>query len=229
MDRQPSSDDLIREAKAWADPPGDAGRAVAPPPPLPPASESDERFYPSQRIGQREPFPTPSAPPRTHPVPIAAVGSRGAGLKFAMLVAVIGVALGGFFAYRTITAGDEVSILTITPGTCFMDPSGATVTGVRVVDCTTSHDLEAFAVVTLPFADGIPIPADEELFGSAYDQCLPFFEPYTGEPYDSSPWYVDAFVPDRRGWKAGDRQALCVLFLTGSDGFLTPNSEPAGA
>ncbi|RPI21090.1 MAG: hypothetical protein EHM57_07050, partial [Actinobacteria bacterium] len=99
----------------------------------------------------------------------------------------------------------------------------------EVVPCSESHDLEAFARVTLPFADGIAQPADDQLFGSAYDQCLPFFEPYTGEPYETSSWYLDAFVPDRRAWKSGDRGALCVLFLTDAGGSLVPSSQSARA
>ncbi len=100
---------------------------------------------------------------------------------------------------------------------------------VEVVDCTTGHDLEAFATVTLPFGASAVLPEDEVLWSSAWDQCLPFFEPYTGEAYDTSEWWLDAYVPDRRGWKAGDRDALCVLYRGDVDGYAITVSESARA
>lgn len=228
MDRGPTSEDLIREAKTWAEPPA---VELAPPPHANPRAEAPEALYPSDRIATRQPYLQPAAAPAPYPEPAAAPSTRsaGTGIRFALLIALAGLGLGAFFAYRAYTSSDQLNIFSVTPGTCFMDPSGATVSDVEVVDCTASHDLEAFALVTLPFPDGIALPVDDELFGSAYDQCLPSFEPYTGEPYDTSRWYLDAFVPDRRAWKAGDRGALCVLFLTDAEGSLLATTGSARA
>jgi hypothetical protein len=144
-----------------------------------------------------------------------------------LLVALTGLALTAFFAVRGTGGSEQMGIFSMTPGTCFMDPSGASVAEVEVVACTDSHDLEAFAVVTLPYSQDVALPGDDELFATAYDHCLPFFEDYTGEAYETSRWYLDAFVPDRRHWKAGGRDALCVLFLAGPDGSLVPAAESA--
>lgn len=223
MDRGKSSEDLIREARQWSETPGQAPSAE-------PVAAAPRASTPT--MAARDPFPSPApAPPPFEPIPAPPQPERsgGSGLRFAVLVAVVGVALAGFFAFRAAGSGSQVEIFAVDPGTCFLEPTGGTITHVDVVECTESHDLEAFAVVTLPYSDDAAIPARDDLFDTAYTQCLPFFTPYTGEPYETSRWYLDAFVPDHRGWKLGDREALCVLFLATSDGTLLPATESAQA
>lgn len=212
-----ASSRMIREARAWLDP-GEA----APPPPPPVATAG--YMLPSDRA-------RPADEPAQHELdasvaPASAPGRRSvSGLWVAVAVAVVGA---GLVAFTLLRSGPEtVPIFELGAGTCFLEPEGSTIGEVEVVDCAQTHDLEAFAVVPLPFAEGGALPDDETLFSAAYEACLPHFPRYTGEAYETSPWWIDAFVPDRRSWKAGDRQALCVLFLADDSGYVLPNDQPA--
>jgi hypothetical protein len=225
MDRDPTSDDLIREAKQWAAP--DPSPQSAPPSPASVTTPVYDRaasapLYPSDLIDRpTTPDPSPIAAPAP-PRP-----GREGRVWFSIIVALIGVVIAGVVVYRQVTSSDTGQIFSLAPGTCFLEPDRARVGEVETVDCASVHDLEVFATVTLPFAPGEPLPDDETLWGTAWEQCLPFFEPYTGEPYDQSSWWLDAFVPDRHSWKAGDREAVCVLYLGDVEGNQLPATTSA--
>jgi hypothetical protein len=51
------------------------------------------------------------------------------------------------------------------------------------------------------------------LVRTAFQYCLPTFEVYTGEDYDTSQLWVGYFVPDESAWSAGDRVMQCYLYL----------------
>lgn len=212
-----TSSRMVREARAWLDPDEDASP--------PPAQAAAGYVLPSDRAR-----PGYEPMPHEQEAPIAAApsapGRRSVtGLWVAVAVALVGA---GLVAFTLLRSGPEtMPIFEVGAGTCFLEPEGNTIGKVQVVDCTQTHDLEAFAVVPLPFADGGALPDDETLFSAAYEACLPHFPGYTGEAYETSPWWIDAFVPDRRSWKAGDRQALCVLFLADDSGYVLPNDQPA--
>lgn len=224
-----SSDELVREAKTWLTPEDGSAPPLESSPVSPVAPRS---AYPSDRITAEG---TSNAPPSA-PAPQSGGDARPpppsrstAGITFGLVVAVIGLMVAGVFVVRSITAAETVDIFAVQPGDCFADPVGASVSEIDVIDCTQAHDLEAFAMVTLPFGADTTLPDDETLFATAWDECLAFFQPYTGEPYDTSEWYLDAFVPDRHSWKSGDRDALCVVFLADADGLPATATRSARA
>ena len=188
-----------------------------------------------ERDRRPEPAPTPTQPVAYEPVPPAdhQQGSepkhraRNAGIAILARIA-IGLAIfGGFAAYRSLTAEETVTVAEMAPGTCLQDPGPGLVGNAPLVDCNKAHDLEVFALVQLPFADDASLPDEEVLFDSAFETCLPRFEAYTGQDWDTSPYYLDAFVPDRHSWKSGDREAICFLFQINGVGELDRSTGSA--
>jgi len=214
MDRNPTSNDLIREAKQWIVP-DETSRSEPAASPV---------AAPSELVTVAPPYPSDLI---QRPEDVGAVPATGPSLqqprtdgrvRFALALALVGIIVAGVFVYRQVTAPDSDFLFALGPGTCFIEADHATVGEVETVDCRSTHDLEVFANVTLPFGPGAALPDAEVLWSTAWQQCLPFFETYTGEAYDRSAWWLDAYVPDRHGWKAGDRDAVCVLYLGDADG-----------
>lgn len=214
---------MVREAKTWLDPePGD-------PEPGAPKPGAPDRFAANRvAANPRRPVEHPDGGrvPASGGAPFdASVGgfeqtnTRSAGTRFVLFVALVGLVAAGAAVFRFVSSPDLAPITSIEAGTCFLEPDGASVGEVEVVDCAAQHDLEAFAIVRLPFGSTGALPDDDTLYGSAYEECLVHFEAYTGESYSTSAWWLDAFVPDRHSWKAGDREAVCVLYLADEAGY----------
>jgi hypothetical protein len=91
------------------------------------------------------------------------------------------------------------------------------------VDCAAPHAVEVFAQTQHPAAVREPYPGDEALGGFADQQCAGAFAGYVGRDFDSSSLSYWMFYPDDQGWKANDREILCVLGP--SDG--APLTRPA--
>lgn len=190
-----------------------------------------------QRDHRPEPVtpPLPSEPAAYQPAPPAEHGdgpstarrTRNAAIVILARVAIGLAVLGGFVAFRNVTSEETVTVSEMAPGTCLQDPGPGLVGNAPVVDCSKAHDLEVFALVQLPFADDAPLPEEEALFDSAFESCLPRFESYTGQDWDTSPFYLDAFVPDRHSWKNGDREAICFLFQLNSFGDIKDSTGSA--
>lgn len=222
--------DVVDEPIAPPDPPADVA---------PPASGDLWSSIADTHVLEREQLPEP-APAPTRPVayePVPPIDhqqgsepkhrSRNAGIAILARIA-IGLAIfGGFAAYRSVTAEEKVTVAEMAPGTCLQDPGPGLVGDAPLVDCDKAHDLEVFALVQLPFADDASLPDEEVLFDSAFETCLPRFEAYTGQDWDTSPYYLDAFVPDRHSWKSGDREAICFLFQINGAGDLDRSAGSA--
>ncbi len=112
------------------------------------------------------------------------------------------------------------------PGTCLRDPGGG-FAALEPVDCEQPHDLEVFAIVDLAYGPDDPIPEDDELFDAAFQGCLDRFSTYTNEAWEDSPYYIRTYVPDRRGWRAGDRSVVCTLYAADADGRPVPSTGTA--
>jgi hypothetical protein len=95
------------------------------------------------------------------------------------------------------------------PGECFNNPRGDEVSEIDLIDCADPHDLEVFANVSLT---GGAFPGDDALVEQAFGSCLDFFEPYVGEPYETSILYMFPFTPAEGTWNDGERNAVCVVF-----------------
>jgi hypothetical protein len=102
-------------------------------------------------------------------------------------------------------------------GQCLTLTGNATLESFRLadteeVDCAAPHMLEVFVQTRHPAAVGEPYPGDAALQGFAEEQCTgAAFAGYVGRDFDSSS--LDAYwtYPDDQGWKANDRELLCVL------------------
>jgi hypothetical protein len=114
--------------------------------------------------------------------------------------------------------GRRVHILDVRPGQCvnLLDPKAQSVGDVRVVPCRQPHDLEVFAVVTLP---GSRYPGDGRIQDLADDACTAHLLDYTGRNLDQLDDSIDYgfFTPDRGSWQLGDRQVTCSLESTSGE------------
>ena len=95
------------------------------------------------------------------------------------------------------------------PGDCLLDPGVDQVVDVDRVDCDTPHEFEVIGTVTLT---GAGFPGVEQLTADARAACEPTFAGYVGEPYDTSPWFINVFTPTAEGWADGERTATCLVF-----------------
>lgn len=189
-----------------------------------------------QRDQRPEPVPpTPTESTAYQPAPPADHGdgasttqrTRNAAIVILARLAIGLAVFGGFVALRTVTSEETVTVSEMAPGTCLKDPGPGLIGDAPVVDCGKAHDLEVFALVQLPFAADAALPEEDALFDSAFRACLPRFESYTGQNWDRSPFYLDAFVPDRHSWKNGDREAICFLFQMNSFGDIVGSTGSA--
>lgn len=97
-------------------------------------------------------------------------------------------------------------------GDCLMDPlngSQGEADEVDAVPCSQSHDLEVMATVRLREAS--TYPGEQEAFFEAADLCLLMFDGYVGRDYESSALDVTIYSPTEQSWKAGDREAVCLV------------------
>lgn len=81
--------------------------------------------------------------------------------------------------------------------------------------CAEAHDLEVFATVEYPSAQGVPYPGDEWITDFGFGECLMAFEPYVGAAYDVVPDIdITIFWPSEESWDADDRTIHCLLVPT---------------
>ncbi len=59
---------------------------------------------------------------------------------------------------------------------------------------------------------GATFPGDEALVAQGRAACEPLFVDYVGQPYDTSPWFVNVFTPTAEGWANGERSTTCLVF-----------------
>ena len=206
----------VGDTSASVSTPTGAPMGPAPPSPYPTSPPTDESPHSTT-------VPSPPVPP-THQ---GGGGGSGRFARFVIRLTIVLVIAGGFAIYRAATRTETAPVDTLTIGTCFQDPGIGIVGTIEPVDCKEGHDLEVFAIVQLPFGAGTARPAEDELFDRAYDECLPPFARYTGEQYVDSAYYIDALVPDLHTWKAGDREAVCFLFLIDANSEIVPATGSA--
>ncbi|MDJ0791615.1 MAG: septum formation family protein [Acidimicrobiia bacterium] len=101
-------------------------------------------------------------------------------------------------------------------GDCFIAGEAEEIQQVPIVDCTRKHDSELFAKVDM-VGMGSAYPGDEVMFEWLFERCLEEFPAYVGEPYESSEYWIDMFIPLEDGWSDGDTTGLCTLVLVDDD------------
>jgi hypothetical protein len=180
-----------------------------------------------------ERYPSPDLPPpppgaETLPPPPPPPGAEIPQTRSANWFGRIGIRValgllifGGFSVWNTFSAADrddsgaiveegDVAANELLVGDCLLDPGEDTFEEVRGTSCDDPHDFEIFGLVTVA---GTTYPTDLAFDEVAFQYCLPTFEVYTGEDYDTSQLWVGYFVPDESAWSAGDRVMQCYLYL----------------
>jgi Septum formation len=100
-------------------------------------------------------------------------------------------------------------------GDCFNDSAHGTneVGEITVVDCGSAHDVEVFALATLPGEPGFaPYPGDDEVDRLSNELCLDELPSYVGIDFMDSAWEFGYFMPTEESWrKYDDRLVVCTL------------------
>lgn len=174
--------------------------------PLPP---EPERTFEPDAPQDRPPTVTDrmATPPGAPPAP--SVWSR----IWATRGILVGLIVLGIVVFNFFDSSTDVESLLI--GDCFDEPSGEEFSSVDVVDCAEPHDYEVLATVDIP---GETYPGDFDVFIEAFEECEFFFTSYVGTDYASSEIYLAPFVPTESSWDAGDREAICAIYLPTADG-----------
>lgn len=188
--------DAVANSEDHEVPPGDAWRDV---PDLPPVA--GDRWSTSTQDWESRPKPTPR---RQIQVPRARTLISIAALAFLGLGFVVS-ALDGREPVQDIAVGD-----------CFSVGEAEEINEVPVVDCGEEHDSELFARVTITDF-GRAYPSDDALFEWLFDECLGEFPGYVGEPYETSNYWIDMFIPTEASWGDGDRIGLCTAIVVDED------------
>jgi hypothetical protein len=125
---------------------------------------------------------------------------------------------------EVVTQPDEVvPFSALSLGDCIADPydnaaqeadGSSWIEGVVIVDCTTVHYGEVYAVVTME-GDGAYV--EEDVYAQADDLCYFAFEDYLGVSYEDSLYYYDPFYPTADSWALGDRETTCIVTTGFSD------------
>jgi Septum formation len=119
-------------------------------------------------------------------------------------------------AASTTENGTVVFLEELRLGDCFDDSGFDSPEGfageIRRVDCTSPHDAEVFALVTLPGEPGGPYPGDDEIGRLGDQRCQEEFASYVGIDYLDSMWEFGYYSPSEETWrKYEDRLVICHL------------------
>ncbi|MGI9665715.1 MAG: septum formation family protein, partial [Acidimicrobiia bacterium] len=101
-------------------------------------------------------------------------------------------------------------------GDCFVSAGAIEIDQVAILDCSEAHDTEVFAVVDATSL-GSSYPGEDPLFDWLFDECHAQFSAYTGESYQTSRYWIDAFIPTDDAWRLGDHEGLCTLVVLDDD------------
>lgn len=106
-------------------------------------------------------------------------------------------------------AGCSGSVPTAEVGDCLtLDMNAAEFTELPTTDCANSHTSEVYAKGASTQSSYDYLAVDQE----AQDLCLAEFEPYIGQPYETSSLYVTYITPTTQTWAKGDRELLCLVY-----------------
>lgn len=134
-------------------------------------------------------------------------------------VAVVGVAGAACSACSLFGGGTagahQESVFHLTVGQCLVPPKKvqADLTSIEVVDCTTKHTQQVYALVQDHAGSTYPTPTKLDDFANA--SCLDRFASYDGIPYQRSKLYFTYLLPSVRSWADGDRTVVCVAETVG--------------
>lgn len=64
---------------------------------------------------------------------------------------------------------------------------------------------------------GFVYPNEDLMFDWLFIECIERFPAYVGEPYESSSYWIDMFIPTADGWDDGDHIGLCTIVVVDED------------
>lgn len=131
------------------------------------------------------------------------------------LAALIGLTIFGISFLINQFDGKE-AIADAAVGDCFIAGAELEINQVPVVDCSKKHDSELFAKVSMSEL-GFVYPDEDLMFDWLFVECIDRFPGYVGEPYESSSYWVDMFIPTPDGWDDGDHIGLCTIVVVDDD------------
>ncbi len=120
----------------------------------------------------------------------------------------------GAFALTSVLTMCAGSAPTADIGECFnLDDLGQEeVTEIPTVDCGDEHDAQFYAKTDLEQDD---FPGLSTVETEADEYCLGEFEGYVGAPVEEAdPLFYGYLAPTEDSWNQGDREVLCIAFLT---------------
>ena len=125
-----------------------------------------------------------------------------------------------------IVEGGGLGVFAMQDGDCFILPDEEYVQSVEAVACTTPHDGQKFATVTVSYVGEYD---EQAIYNSAGERCVAEFEDFVGQTWEQSELYLDAFYPAEDGWADGQREALCLIIPNPELGeMLTFDAEGSG-
>lgn len=128
-------------------------------------------------------------------------------IRLAITIVVLGFIGFGFIGSQ-LDGKEPVENLAV--GDCFVAGQVEEIDQVPVVQCSEPHDSEVMASVEIEgFAS--QYPGEDPLFDALFDECVTLFPSYVGEPFETSLYYIDTWIPLLDGWNDGDRTGLCTV------------------
>jgi hypothetical protein len=135
---------------------------------------------------------------------------RGRALGLAIGLAIFGIS----FLINQFDGKEAIADAAV--GDCFIAGAELEINQVPVVDCSKKHDSELFAKVSMAEL-GFVYPDEDMMFDWLFLECVDRFPEYVGEPYESSSYWVDMFIPTADGWDDGDHTGLCTIVVVDDD------------
>lgn len=122
----------------------------------------------------------------------------------------------GVIVYGMLDKTKNVEDLSI--GDCLLMPEVEEISSVESTDCASDHELEVFALITVPDGKDAPYPGEDALGDRVFEECLSQFERYVGTSYEESIWFANPMYPTQESWEdSNDREGSCVLLQIGAD------------
>ncbi|MGI9584583.1 MAG: septum formation family protein [Acidimicrobiia bacterium] len=175
-------------------------RDITDPAQVQPAPPSDPWSEPSQEWLERE----AARPKKRRPVLVSGSVSW---IRIAISVAVFVFVAFGFIGAQ-FDGNEPVENLAV--GDCFVAGQVEEIESVPVVACSEPHDSEVMASIEIT-GFGSSYPGEDPLFEALFDDCVTQFPAYVGEPFETSVYYIDTWIPLVEGWNDGDRTGLCTV------------------
>lgn len=105
--------------------------------------------------------------------------------------------------------GTDTGVFDVQVGDCLNDGDiNGEVSEVKVIDCASEHDSEAYESIQI--ADG-DYPGDTALQDQAETECTTAFTSFIDMDYQTSSLDISFFFPTEETWAQGDREILCFV------------------